>query len=578
MRRILGIVVLVILYASSALAQSFSLQMIRPAAIGAAGTGLDDDDTWYWAAPGVPYVRQAGVRGLGWPLTFSLVNAPSGMTVKNAGLNETCGRPENGITHVRCGEVTWPNPTADATNIQLCATNTLSVQVCKTWSITVTTSGWIYADASGGSPAPVNGGSGTGAIGTPYQTLEDLYDASGANSRCVFRGSNNPASPRTYTINANLRAVAANQNDVNGEERIVWNQIARCVTWMVYPGEYAKVDVQYNGLGCGSLTSPTYGCGDSRPRIRLEGAAVTLLGSISTGGGFTMANCMTQCFHFADRSSQHGVTVVGMSFDTFGPGLDGGNSAALMWASTLEVPSYWDFVAETSFENGIGGSSNCHMKVYGVKEALFDNNTYGSMSGQTGDDEAVLALKGDRLEQVIVRANWFKNTHNSGIGGNNTSVTNPMTAEYSYNLIESAGNSISGEGPVTIGSRLTVPALGRIDVFRNTIRGVVVLDNIDAGEGPVNFTQNVIVNGGGTPGSAGCAARLSCASGVTSTSPITLTNMLQGANDGTIIDSNGYLTSTFRASDGPGTATPKGFEQYGVSSLIRMKRMKFITH
>ncbi|MCE9638039.1 MAG: IPT/TIG domain-containing protein, partial [Planctomycetes bacterium] len=67
---------------------------IKPSGAG----GLDAQNRIFRAYPGIPYVIRAAVMGGSFPYTFSLSNVPAGMTVD-----------------ARTGEVSWPNPTADAT-------------------------------------------------------------------------------------------------------------------------------------------------------------------------------------------------------------------------------------------------------------------------------------------------------------------------------------------------------------------------------------------------------------------------------------------------------------------------------
>lgn len=536
--RVVVLALLGLSLAGNASAQTFTLALLKPAAVGAAGTGLDADSYYFHAYPAMPYIRRAVVEGGTWPYTFALSNAPAGMTVENAGAGETCGIAQSGLTPVSCGLITWANPDTTATNVELCVTDAVAAESCQTWTVTVGTSGWIFADDT-------TDASGTGTIADPYDTVADLHASSGANSRCVLRAG-------TYTL---AGISVTNADNINGEERIEWTQPNRCVTFLAYPGEAVTLDFEYAGDGCGSLTSPTYDCGQSVPRIRLTGDSITL-------DGFTVTNCMTQCFQFEARTSRFGVTVHDMTFDGTGPGINGGNSGFLMWVSTAGSPSYWDSVTDSSFDNITHGSSNTALKLYGIRNSVIERNYFGAMNAITGNDEAILAIKGDALVDMTVRGNDFADTHATSIGGNMAS-TPAFTAEISYNRVRGSGTG-PGEGALTLGVAEVTP-LGAVAIFRNTFVGQVVVDNLGTGEGPYAFDTNVIVNAGGTGGS--CPQRVTCGA-VTDYGLIDVdASNLQGAAGDAIVDAAGALTGSYRTT----YLGTRGYELQAIGTLWRLR-------
>ena len=83
--------------------QTLSILNIKPAGTGT--PALSANARIFRAYPGIEYNIRAGVVGGQYPYTFSLSNAPAGMTVSNKGV------------------VSWANPASSASNITLRATD-----------------------------------------------------------------------------------------------------------------------------------------------------------------------------------------------------------------------------------------------------------------------------------------------------------------------------------------------------------------------------------------------------------------------------------------------------------------------
>jgi hypothetical protein len=97
-----------------------------------AGTGdpvIPSTNRIFRAYPGIEYNIRAAVIGGTYPYTYSLNNAPEGMTINS-----------------RTGEIVWPNPQLDASDIQLSVKDSENTTVSTAWSITVSANGFLFVD------------------------------------------------------------------------------------------------------------------------------------------------------------------------------------------------------------------------------------------------------------------------------------------------------------------------------------------------------------------------------------------------------------------------------------------------
>lgn len=185
-----------IILATSALAAVFPLEItnIKPA-----GTGspiIPATNRIFKAYPGIEYNIRAAVIGGVYPYTYTLRNAPSGMTINSA-----------------TGEISWSNPQSNAGPITLSVTDQESTTVNTTWSITVTTSGFIFVDDS-------YSGTETGSIGQPYSSLANMLAHETNNSTIVYFRTG------TYGL-----------IDHNSTSDYVLNISSSPTNWLAYPDE-----------------------------------------------------------------------------------------------------------------------------------------------------------------------------------------------------------------------------------------------------------------------------------------------------------------------------------------------------
>jgi hypothetical protein len=187
---------------------NYSLEIIQPQ------PSLNTNNRFYRAYPGILYNVRAGVIGGAYPYTYSLTTFPSGMTI-----NRTTG------------EISWSNPTTSGSphSVTLSVTDTENTTVTRSWTITVTTTGFLFIDAVDG--LSVAGG-GTGTLANPWKTLNDFYlssknDTTYSNNFLYFMAG-------TYLIDT----------PTEDEGRVPFVANYKPVVWLAYPGESPVIDFQ----------------------------------------------------------------------------------------------------------------------------------------------------------------------------------------------------------------------------------------------------------------------------------------------------------------------------------------------
>lgn len=483
----------------------YSLEILTPKATGSVPSGLDSGNVVYYAYPSLTYSIRAAAIGGAYPYTWSLSNAPGGMSI-----------------NASTGEITWTNPTTDATDIQITVTDSSSATDSETYSVDVTTTGWFFVDGT-------NDGSGdTGAIDAPFDSLLQLYNASTSGGRVYFRaGTYTPAGIPT----TNGTGGAGSPYEL-GEERIEWGS-GRACNWLAYPGDTRPtVDFEYTGDGF-----PYNEAGESKPRLKMGCEATAFI-------GLKFYRAMTMAFQLErNATTRRGVYVWNNIFDTQGPGINGGNSGFIMFVG-LEVPgfadrtSYGDVIIGNDFSNSLTGTGNSGLKLYSLRKILIEDNDFTTFG--TGENEAV-AIKGG-IQDFTVRGNRFSGIGAIAIGGNmnciendpdnGACVTNEETdGDVFHNYVADAGTSAFDVGHTKI------RPVGRVDIARNTFVGRVRIQNLVTADGPWNFAKNAIENSDSaeTPWSFYQDAS------VTDTSRATFDDDEKGTN---VVDGSGNLIDT----------------------------------
>ncbi len=177
-------------------AANYQLEILN---IKPAGTGspvIPANNRIFNAYPGIEYNIRAAVTGGMYPYAFALDNAPAGMTINAAS-----------------GEIVWADPQANAGPIVLTVKDAENTTVSTMWSISVSTSGFLFVDDS-------YSGTATGSITQPFSSIGNLLSKAGsanANDIVYFREG-------TYRLPSSVTITSKPQS------------------WIGYPGEKASID------------------------------------------------------------------------------------------------------------------------------------------------------------------------------------------------------------------------------------------------------------------------------------------------------------------------------------------------
>jgi len=313
-RILIGLVAAALICPASAFGANYPLEItnIKPAG------GLASASRIYKAYPGIEYNIRAAVIGGAFPYTFSLANAPTGMTVDSRGV------------------ISWTNPQSNASPT-LTVRDSEGAQVTVTWPVTVTTAGFRFVSGSGAA-APT----GTGTLANPWRNLSDVYNNASTMDIIYFRTG-------TYS-QASLPRVSA-----GAWLRVEWNS-EKPTTWITYPGESPVLDFGHRaGVENGTLIrmGDSIAGGETRaPYIDgFESINISYIG-FQTGSPGTFR-----------RLRMHGLRVGG----------DGTNSAFIM-TLTEDPPVVGMVIQDCQFYDAIEQAVT--IKIYGQAKLLIEDTVH----------------------------------------------------------------------------------------------------------------------------------------------------------------------------------------------------------
>lgn len=179
---------------------------------------------YYRAYPGIPWERPVVVLGGAWPYRVELIQAPAGMTV-----GETIDIDDfntSGLIGQSYSILRWDNPTTTGSphTIEILVTDQEGAAVSVTWTLTVTTTGFVFVDAVNGN----NNNAGT--LASPKLNLLGVYGASKAASS--FPGQHVYLRAGTYEHD-----ILSIENGV----RVTWTS-NKPRAFEAYPGETVTID------------------------------------------------------------------------------------------------------------------------------------------------------------------------------------------------------------------------------------------------------------------------------------------------------------------------------------------------
>lgn len=357
-----GFVVLISLFPENAQAAIQPIEIIAPRA------GLDIGNRYYKAYPGLRYEVPIAVIGGTFPNTYSLISGPSGMSIDAS-----------------TGVLSWPNPTTTGSphTVTVRATDAAGGTASVTWAITVTTSGFIFVDAS----AP---GGGTGSAASPFNSIDDWYIA---KADTTYNGQFVYYRNGTYNTNA---------APVEDGWRLAMPSHKPTV-WLAYPGE--------------------------SPVINVTGSHISAYPAISNWymEGLTIRNMNTD-FGVHIDSGGNDMMFYRNTFDDMpvGAGGVGTNASGVMIANGGSKSNHIAFVGNT-FSDFIGGTAYGILG-YWADKVLVERNTFTNI---TASDSKGVGPKMN-FSYWYIRDNRFNIPNGQAIWIDTYPTVNNV--EVSYNL------------------------------------------------------------------------------------------------------------------------------------------------
>lgn len=507
-----AVVIGILTFAGSPLAANYPLQLISPRAAGtspdAGGPAISQNHRIFWAYPGLEYNIRASVIGGAYPFTYTLSNAPAGMTVNPA-----------------TGTIVWLNPPNGAT-----ATPTITVTdmegttVTGTWTIAVNPTRFIFLDAVNGREFDAVS-PGTGTITNPFRKIRDLYSGSTEAAKFINTHVNKIAYFRqgTYFIDGHLE-----DPGTLSLGRMPVSDLVKPVAWLAYPGETPTID------GKCFAASPQIG---ARPCNRGAHIAFYGNGNNTYWDGLRIINM-----------AYHGVRTEGIgnyqvfrrgTWTTQGPTERSANAGMITFYASGGLGSAmgsYTTIQDNVFSEVDGGMC---VEMYSVQRILIEDNVCHTVYSSNGfADDGGVFIKGGEMQRVTVRANTFYNMARRAIGGNMFYL---RSAEILFNRVYNINNIGGYTAPRDYSASAIVvnqhSEAGPVYIYRNTFMSSVVVQNTDSADGPFHFYNNVIVNN--DPGNK---LRFE---NVSDPSRIILTNNLVGTPSENIVHPNGNLTPAY---------------------------------
>lgn len=466
----------------------YSLEITRPV------TAMHANDRWRHAYPGLPYNVRVGAVGGVYPYLYELVNAPGDWTINE----ET-------------GEINWPNPQSNATDVQVRVTDTKGTSVLSdAWSVAVATTRFKFM-----APAALGGSdSNTGAIDSPWETLGKFQADGTIQTIGYFREG-------TYNVYDGSGVVIGNGSGGSTDSTRWGGTQDRPIMFLAYPDENPVFDHGYvDGVSAGLMWD--FGnSGTNTKHIYLD------------GGEHIHAH--NKCIRVVPTFNSYAV-FRNLYFHDNGPGADGSNSSL---GIDFESGNYTsgdninNVIQDCEFSHYTDNEINCCFKLYATDKALIEDCYFHDLNIGGEDEEAIANKAGNR--QLTVRGCW-SDVCNQGLYGGNQNGNNAngyqCDAEVIFCYFQSNGNRVVN---MNHDNASTQPHR----FHRNTFRGTVRFVSLGATQGPWTYDRNVIVNGN-------AATDNPDGSGIThvnapTISRLTVTNPLFGADNGTVIDASGNL-------------------------------------
>jgi len=450
------IILVAVLLSAESWAANYPLEIIQPQ------PSLTTANRYYKAYPGLTYEVPIGVFGGLYPFTYALT------------ANATCDNSDADFSlDADTGIITWTNPTTDPDDnctIEVTVTDAEESTDTVSWTVDVTTTGFIFVDSVGGTNSSYNGcesDCGDGTIANPFLDLCDIYVGTGEDA-CNDYAAMADATYADYFVYFRAGTYEPEGYFENSDQQyqIEW-RTNKPTVWLAYPGETVIID-HNAGSAAGAFFDSTGSA--SNPDMYVQGIKFQ-----------DMLNHAFRIIGNADRTVFYDNT-----FYNGGPGIDGQNSSFIMFSSTggLTSASY-KLIKDNTFDTQTGHWA--YIKTYSTNKTVLDGNIF---TNPTGTSEGVAIKASDQY--VSIRDNYIDGAFSGGsIAGNWASCSN---MDISFNNVLNAFNDYDTTlyGALVINYHDT--ADGPVYMYRNTLEGTVTVKWATSDDGPFYLYNNVIVN------------------------------------------------------------------------------------
>lgn len=471
--------IFIALAVGEALASNYPLEIIQPRA------GLDTRNRFYKAYPGIEYNVRVAVIGGAYPFTYSLVSSPPGMTINS-----------------NTGTITWPSPsvggpyTVTARVVDQEATSTTV-----TWTVTATTSGFLFVDAVNGSRSARYGGTGTGTIDNPFKQIDDWYCT--GSDVCQQIGPNNNKTSSTYTGQFIYYRTGTYNVFRSESVRLAMINNAKPLVWLAYPGESPVLDMSAAHMNF-------YANSNS---IALDGLEIK---DVDSGGNY---------LGVVIAAAANNVTIRRNNFHTL-PSSPGSNNQSLFFIGADDKGRHWAITENVFSDVGRGYG----ILGYVADRVLIEDNIFHNITSDLDNAGYPLGMK-ESCTMWFVRHNTFYNNPHYNIYALFSNTRGPSgNIDISYNVVRSTPGYALNINPAGYTG-------GAVHAYRNTLVGSVAFSSASSATGPYDAAHNIVVNSSGSPEHIDCT---SCTA-----SYMTRTDNLSGTPTNNIVNSSGNLTSAY---------------------------------
>jgi Putative Ig domain len=401
----------------SAFAANIPMEIIQPQ------PGLTITNRYYKAYPNIEYNVKVGVLGGTFPFVYSLTTKPTGMTI-----------------NADTGVITWPIPTTSGSphNVTVSVKDAENTTVTRSWTVTVTTSGFYFLDAVTGND------SNNGSLSSPWKTMAawdkgDKNDTTYKNAFLYYRAG-------TYYT----RAAGVYWEDSG---RLPLYGGGKPNVWLGYPGETAVIDV--NGAHIAAYYNSYFDKLDIRN---------------NTDFGIRVA------------SSGSNLVVRRINFSNIGLNDTSMNQSGVMISNGGDTRGTNKLISE----NTCNDMTHAYCLLgYSSDKVVVEYNTMTNMTGKHG-----IAPKANV-------SNWSirKNTAVTGMNTLNVlwlGLATGANGALSFNM-DISFNNIKASSGTALSVGAEGPVYGPVYSYNNTYMGKVIVLHTD-GSTPVSFVQDTMSN------------------------------------------------------------------------------------